>query len=203
MHGPLPLSPQEFTASLGSDLQELKGAISISRRARPWQKTRGFLDGLEWDLPDEERAGIKQYVERRSRKAAQVTVSPLSTSHHSILSSLNPEIPSDTYVSMDEKDKGRMSPEPTKLETPSAGMGIETHGQQCPPNEGTWETGRTIADGYLLVGIGSNQGKDISSATEHVGARAGTAATPGKPRDKITSENKQFDPGGKGKKPLL
>ena len=40
-HGPRPLSPtpQEFTASLWSDLQELKDAISMPARARPWQKT--------------------------------------------------------------------------------------------------------------------------------------------------------------------
>ena len=64
MHGTLTLSPQEFTVSLGSDLQELKDAISISGRARLWQKTREFLDGLEGDLPDEELAAIKRYVER-------------------------------------------------------------------------------------------------------------------------------------------
>ena len=39
---------------------------------------------------------------------------------------------------------------------------------------------------------------------EYVGTRAGTAATPAKPRDKTTSEeNKQFDPGGKGEKAPL
>ena len=109
-----------------------------------------------------------------------------------------------------------MNPEPMELETPSAGTGTETPRQQCPPIEGTWETGRTIADGYLVVGMGSNQGRDISSPTEHVGTRAGTAATPvnssntifrkasRKPRDKTTSEeNKQLDPGGKGEKPPL
>ena len=52
MHGARPLSPQEFTASLWSDLQELKDAISMSGRARPWQKAKDFLDGLEGDLPD-------------------------------------------------------------------------------------------------------------------------------------------------------
>ena len=42
---------------------------------------------------------------------------------------------------------------------------------------------------------------DISSPTEHVGTRAGTAATPAKRRHKtINEENKQFDPGGKGEK---
>ena len=45
---------------------------------------------------------------------------------------------------------------------------------------------------------------DISSPTEHVGTRAGTVATPAKRRHKTTSkENKQFDPGGKGEKSPL
>ena len=109
-----------------------------------------------------------------------------------------------------------MNPGPTGIETPSAGTGIETSGQQCPPNEGIWETGRTITDGYLLVGMGSNQGGDISSPTERVGTRADTATKPAnssniifrkasrKSKDKTPSEeNKQFDPGGKGEKPPL
>ena len=62
MHGTLPLSPQEFTASLWSCLQELKNAISMSGRARPWQKAREFLDGLEGNLPYEELAAIKRCV---------------------------------------------------------------------------------------------------------------------------------------------
>ena len=53
MRGTRPLSPQEITASLWSDLQELKDAISMSDRARPWQKAKKLLDGLEGDLPDE------------------------------------------------------------------------------------------------------------------------------------------------------
>ena len=134
MHGTRPLSPQEFTANLWSDLQELKDAISMFGRARRWQKATKLLDGLEEDLPDEELAAIKRYVERRSREAAQVTVTPVSTVQPSIPCSLNLEIPSDVYVSMEEKDKGRMNPEPTELESPSAGMGLETPGQQRPPN---------------------------------------------------------------------
>ena len=113
-----------------------------------------------------------------------------------------------------------------ELEPPSAGTGLEAPGQQCPPNEGSWETGRTTADGFLTAGVSSNQGgsiysptervdtrastkstatfADISSPTEHVGTRAGTAATPEKRRRKTTSEeNKQFDPGGKGEKAPL
>ena len=70
-------------------------------RARPWQKTMEFVDGLEGDLPDEELAAIKRYVERRSREAAQVAVPPVSTAHHCITRSLNPETPSHVYVSME------------------------------------------------------------------------------------------------------
>ena len=110
-----------------------------------------------------------------------------------------------------------MDPERDKLESPSAGAGLETPGQQCPPNEGTWDQGRITADGFLTAGVGSNQGgniplpteraknttpfTDISLPTEYVGTRAGTAATPTKRRHKtISEENKQFDPGGKGEK---
>ena len=70
MHGTRPLSPQELTASLWSDLQQLKDAISMSGRARPWQKARELLDGLGGDLPDEKLAAIKRYVDRRSREVA-------------------------------------------------------------------------------------------------------------------------------------
>ena len=136
MHGTLPLSPHEFTASLWSDLQELKDAISMFGKARPWQKTMEFLDGLKGNLPDEELATIKRYVKRRSRKTAQVTVTPVSTAQHCFLRSLNPETPPDVYVSMEEKDEGRMNPELTELEPPSTGAGLETPGQQCRPNEG-------------------------------------------------------------------
>ena len=105
-----------------------------------------------------------------------------------------------------------MNPYSTELESPSTGTGLETPGQQCLPNG---ETGQTAADGYLLVGMGSNQGGDASPPTERVGTRDGTATTPEnssntiflqasrKPedKDKGSEENKQFDPGGKGEKP--
>ena len=42
----------------------------MSGGARPWQRARKFLGGLKGDLPDEELAAIKRYVERRSREAA-------------------------------------------------------------------------------------------------------------------------------------
>ena len=108
-----------------------------------------------------------------------------------------------------------MNSELTELESSSAGRGLETPGQQCPPIEGCWETGQTIVGDYLLVGRGSNQGGDISSPKERVGTRAGSATTPAKSsntifrqqghkpkdEDKGSEENKQFDPGGNGEKP--
>ena len=64
-----------------------------------------------------------------------------------------------------------MDPERDEHESPSAGTGFETPGQQCSP---IWETGRTTADGFLTAGVISNQGGDISSPTERVDTRAGT-----------------------------
>ena len=112
-----------------------------------------------------------------------------------------------------ESNEGKMDPERGELEPPSAGTGLETPGQQCPPNEETWDQGRIIADGYSLVDMGSNQGGDISSpTTEGVDTRAvrTTANTTflqqgHKPKDKVkgSEENKRFDPGGKGEKAPL
>ena len=117
---------------------------------------------------------IKRYVERRSREAAQVAVTPVDTVQYCSPCSLNPEMPSDVHVNMEEKDEGKMDPELKELESPSAGTAFETPGQQCHP---IWETGRTTADGFLTAGVGSNQGGDISSPTEHVDTRAGTKST--------------------------
>ena len=105
-----------------------------------------------------------------------------------------------------------MGPELEELESPSAGTGLETPGQQCSPNDGTWDQGRTFASGFLTAGVGSSQGGNISSpTTESVDKRAkdtktiedisSTAATPENRRRKTSSkQNKQFDPGGKGEK---
>ena len=210
-HGPrsLPPTPQEFTESPWCEVNALKDAISTPARTRPWQKTMELVDEIKGKLPDEELAAIKQYVKRRSREAAQVTVTPVDTLQYCSPRPLNPEIPSDVHVTIEEKDEGKIDPELKELKPPSAGTGLETPGQQCHPNEGTWEKGRTIADGYLLVGMGPNQGGDISSPTESVDTRAvrNTAnitflQQDHKPKDeeKCSEENRQFDPGGEGGK---
>ena len=106
-----------------------------------------------------------------------------------------------------KSSEGKTSPELKELESPSTGTGLETPGQQCPPNEGTWDQGRTTAPGILTAGVGSNQGGSISSPTERAEDTktlvdiSSTAATPENRRHKTSSEdNKQFDLGGKGEK---
>ena len=89
-----------------------------------------------------------------------MTVTPVDTVQYCGPSPQTPEPSPDVYVNL-ENNEGRMDPERGELEPPSAGSGLETPEQQCPPNEGTWEKGRTIADGYLFVGIGSNQEGDF------------------------------------------
>ena len=146
-HGPrsLPPMPQQYTASLRSELQELKNAISMpagTTETRPWQKMMDFVDGLKGKPPDEELTVIKRYVEKRSREAAQaqVTVTPVATVQYCSLSPQTPEPSPDVCVKL-EKNEGRIDPERGELEPPSAGTGLETPGQQYPPNGGTWETG--------------------------------------------------------------
>ena len=99
---------------------------------------------------------VKEYVEMRSHKAAQaqVTVTPDDTVQHCSPCSPNPDMPSDVCFRW-ESSEGKMGPELKELELPSVGTGLETPGQQCPPNEGIWETGRTTASGILSAGVGT------------------------------------------------
>ena len=132
-----------------------------------WQKTIDFVDGLKGKLLDEELAVIKRYVEKRSREAAQaqVTVTPVDTVQQSTPCPLDPEPSSSVYIKL-ENIEGKMGPELEELESPSAGTGLETPGQQCSPNGGIWEIVRTTASGILTVGVGSCQGGNISSPTD-------------------------------------
>ena len=219
----LPPTPQEYHASLRHELQKLKDAIPMpneefARLKRPVEK-RGRedeelqkkmahfrSDSLDELLANFEFARIKEYVEKRSREAAQaqVTVTPDDTVQHCSLCPPNPDMPSDVCFRL-ESSEGKMGPELKKLESPSAGTGLETPGQQCPPNEGMWDQGRTTTSGILTAGVGSSQGRNISLPTERAKDTKTfadifpTAATPENRRHKTSSEeDKQFDPGGKG-----
>ena len=159
-HRSLPPTPQEHHASLRHELLKLD-AISmpnekIARPKRPVEK-RGRKDeelqkkmvefrsdSLDELLANFEFARIKEYVEKRSREAAQaqVTVTPVDTVQHCSPCLLDPEPSSSVYVKL-ESNEGKMGLELEELKSSSAGTGIEMPGQQCPPNEGTWNQGRT------------------------------------------------------------
>ena len=217
VEGEEPTISEQYAASSRLDLKKLKDAISMpaesSTVTRPRQKTMDVVDGRRSDFLDEllanfEFARIKEYVDKRSREAAQaqVTVTPVDTVQHCGPCPPDPEPSSSVYVKL-ENTEGKMGPELEELEPPSAGTGLEAPGQQCPPNEGIWETGRTTAPGILTTGMVSSKKENISSPTERekstatVAGISSTAATPSKCRHKTSSEqNKQFDPGGKGEK---
>ena len=164
------------------------------------------------NLTDAKFAMLKRLLKKRDRDAAHATVAPVDTAQYRSPRWLTPKISSGVCVHMEIKEAAMVDPEQDQLESPSAGTGLETLRQQYPPNG---ETGRTTADGCLLVGTSSNQAGDTSSPTECVGTRAGTATTPTnssntiflkasrKPEDneKGIEENKQYYPGGKGEKP--
>ena len=172
-------------------------------------------DSLDELLANFEFTRIKEYVDKRSREAAQVqvTVTQVDTVQHCSPCMLDPEPSTDICVNL-ENNEGRMDPKLEELESPSAGTGLKTPGQQCPPNEGIWEQGRTTANGFLTAGVDSSQGGRIPSPTESVDTRASEKSTRitadttflqqgHKPR---SEENKQFDPGGtveKERRPAL
>ena len=131
-YGPcsLPLTPQEFNASLWSDLHELKDAISMPR-----QKVSNLIDEIEQGkVSDEGFAILKWLVEKRSHEAAQaqVTVTPVDTVQHRSPCPLNPEMPADVCMRL-ERNEGKMGSELKELESSSAGTGFEKPGQKCHP----------------------------------------------------------------------
>ena len=180
---PRPPSPEEFTASLWSGLQELKDTISIAARDRSRQRAKRFIQELKqgtvsMNLTAAELAMLKRFVEERNRDTAHVTAAPANIAQYRSPSSPSPEITFDACVCVDMKEnneEGRMNPEPTEVKLPPADTGLETLGQQYPPNG---ETGRTTADGCLLVGVGSNSGGNVFFSAEiAVGTRVDSKIT--------------------------
>ena len=160
----------------------------------PRQKASNLINAIEQGkVSDEEFAILKRLVEKRDREAVQVTVTQVNTVQHSSPCPLDPEPSPDVCVNL-ENAEGKMGPELEELESPSAGTGLKTPGQRCPPNEGIWETGRTTASGILTAGAGPNQGENIPSPTEReksttaVADISSKAATPPKRRHKTFSE---------------
>ena len=81
VHGPLPPTPEQTTASMWADLNTLKDAILMSGKERSRQRVNGFINEIDQrtaSLMDEEFAMLKRMiVERRGRDAAHVTVAPV------------------------------------------------------------------------------------------------------------------------------
>ena len=147
-HRSLPPTPEEYYASLWLEVDALKDAISIPAESRPRQK-----DSMDELLAKFEYAEIKRCMEKRCRKEAQaqaqMTAKPVGTVQHCSPSSPNPDRPSGIHFNL-ENNESEMDPgmkgEPKSL---PASTGLNTPGQQSPPNEGVWETGRITADGIL------------------------------------------------------
>ena len=209
-HRSLPPTPKQYYAGLWLEVNALKDAISM-----PLQLLQ-LINAVEQDkLSDEEYATLKRCMEKRVRETAQVTaVTRDHTVQHCSPCSPNPDRPSGVHCNL-ENNEGTMSQELEELTSSSASTGLNTPGQQSPPNEGVWETGRIIADGILTAGVDSSKEGNISSPMESVDTRASekststamvsgissTAATPSKRRLKTFNElNKPFDPGGREEK---
>ena len=179
VHGPLPPTPEQITASMWSDLNALKGAVSMSGRERCRQRVKSFKNELDQGTVSftvEEFAKLKRIVERQGRDAAHMTVASIDTAQQPY--SPRPhssETSFDVRVYMEKNDKDRMDPERDQLESPSAGTGFETPGQECHPN---WGTGRITAESFLLVGVGSNLGEFFFPPIERaIGTRTGSVTT--------------------------
>ena len=199
-HRSLPPTPEQYYAGLWLEVNALKDAISMPLHLLQ------LINAIEQDkLSDEEYATLKRCMEKRVRETAQVTaVTRDHTVQHCSPCSPNPDRPSGVHFNLE--NEGTMSQELEELTTSPAGTGLETPGQQGPPNEGTLKQRVTIASGFLTAGVNSSQGgrtllspPEQSTSTATVSGISSTAATPPKRRHKTSSEeNKQFDPGGRG-----
>ena len=143
----LPPTPQEYNASLRYELQKLKDAISIATFRR--------MNGFDRDVDREDDW-------RSLPPTPQEYIASLRYELQKLKDAIS--MPRQKVSNLiDEIEEGRIDPERGELESSSAGTGLETPGQQCPPNGGIWETGRTTADNILTAGVGSNQEGSISS----------------------------------------
>ena len=115
--------------------------------AEPRHRQKDSLDEL---LSNFEFARIKEYVDKRSREEAQaqMTVKPVGTVQHCSPCLPNPDMPPDVCFNLENEVRIELE----ELKSSSAGTDLNTLGQQCPPNEGIRETGRTTTSGTLTAG---------------------------------------------------
>ena len=135
-----------------------------------------------------------------------MTAKPVGIVQHCSPISPNPDTPSDVCFNLE--NEGTMSQELEKFTSSSAGTGLETPGQQGPPNEGTLEQRQTTANGFLTAGVSSSQGgrtllspPEQSTRTRTLADIFSAAAIQENRRLKTFNElNKPFDPGGREEK---
>ena len=120
--------------------------------------------------------------------------------------SQTPEPRSVVYFNLENEERMELD----ELKSSSAGTGLETPGQQCPPYEGIWEQQRTTASDVLTAAVDSNQGGRIPSPTESVDTRADRSTRISadttflqQSHKTFSEQNKQFDPGGSREKTPL
>ena len=99
----LPLTPEEFTAYMWDEVQELEDAILLTASKRRRKRMRRFVRELEqgrviMELTDAERDSIKLYLKERAYGASQVTASSACTVKHCTSNSPNPETEPDACV---------------------------------------------------------------------------------------------------------
>ena len=202
-HRSLPPTPEDYAASLWSEVNALKDAISMPR-----QKVSKPINAIEQGkLSDEEYAILKRLVEKRDREAAQVTaVTRDDTVQHCSPISQTPVPPSVVYFNLENEERMELD----ELKSSSADTGLETPGQQCPPYEEIWEQRRTTANGVLTAAVDSNEGGRIPSPTGSVDTRADKSTRISadttflqQSHKTFSEQNKQFDPGGSRKKAPL
>ena len=135
-HRSLPPTPEQYYAGLWLEVNALRVFISIPAESRHRQK-----DSMDELLAKFEYAEIKRCMDKRRRKEAQaqaqMTAKPVGTVQHCSPSSPNPDRPSGVHFSLE--NEGTMSQKLKELTSSSAGTGLETPGQQGPPNERTLE----------------------------------------------------------------
>ena len=199
VHRSLPPTSEQYYTGLWSEVNALRDAISVPR-----QKVSRLINAIgQGKLSAEEYATLKLLLEKRVRETAQVNaVTRGDTVQHCSPIAQTSVPPSGVCFNLE--NEGRMNPELEKFKSSSAGTGLNTPGQQCPPNEGIRETGRITASGTFTAGASSSKKRNVSTSTGTVAGISSTAATPGYRRLKTFSEeNKQFDPGGQGEKARL
>ena len=218
VHDPLPPTPEQTTASMWSDLKELKDAISMSGKERSSQRVRSFINKLDRgtaSCTDVEFVMLKHIVEeRRGCDAAQVTVAPMDTAQHCSPRSRSPEITFDARAYMKKNDEGRIARSEISSNHHRL-VRVLKHPDSSVTRSGRQD--KSLPRAVCSLAWVRNFGGNTFPPTERViGTRSGSVTTTPvassktaslqtsrKPKYKKTAseENKQTDPGGKGEGP--